>query len=98
MPIEKRGCRISVFEGFVDEFAGKDFECEIDYCDENKGKVSQPFNEMTTTDVCEILLKPMVAAKKNSYVDFSSRTKTIVLSPRSRYLFLTLGNTHLPVL
>ena len=75
VPIEKRGCRISVFEGFVNEFAGKDFECEIDYFDRSRGKVNKQFNEMTTTDVCEILLKPILSAERSSYVDYLVKHK-----------------------
>ena len=75
VPIEKRGCRISVFEGFVNEFADKDFECEIDNFDRSRGKVNKQFNEMTTTDVCEILLKPIVSAEKSSYVDYLVKHK-----------------------
>ncbi len=70
LPIEKRGVHISVTEDFVNEYAGKEFECQIDYFDKNKGIVKKPFEEMTTTDVCEILLKPIVSAEKSSYVDY----------------------------
>ena len=75
LPMEKRGVHISVIEDFVSAYTGKEFECQVDYFDRSKGVVKKPFNEMTTTDVCEILLKPIVSAEKSSYVDYLVKHK-----------------------
>ena len=75
LPFESRGVALCVFEAFVSEYSRKTFECQNDYFDRSKGSVVKTFNEMTTTDVCEILLKPIVAAEKSSYVDYLVKHK-----------------------
>ena len=70
LPFETKGVHISVFKAFVKKHGGKQFLCENDYWDKSKGSVMKTFEEMTTTDVCEVLLKPIVVADKSSYVDY----------------------------
>jgi len=75
LPFETRGVRMSVFKDFVNAYNDKEYVCQNDYFDPSKGSVQKPFNEMTTTDVCAILLKPIVVADKSSYVDYLVKHK-----------------------
>jgi len=100
LPFENRGVRMSVFEAFINTHSGKEYECQKDYFDASKGSVKKPFNEMTTTDVCSILLKPIVTAEKSSYVDYLVKHKDpavvskaqVFISHAWKYKFNSLVN------
>ena len=70
LPFETKGVHISVFKDFVKKHNGNQYLCENNYWDKSEGSVMKTFEEMTTTDVCEVLLKPIVVADKSSYVDY----------------------------
>ena len=75
LPFETKGVHISVFKDFVKKHNGNQYLCENNYWDKSKGSVMKTFEEMTTTDVCEVLLKPIVVADKSSYVDYLVKYK-----------------------
>ena len=69
---------MSVIDDFVNEYTGKEFLCYNAHWDKSKGSVMKTFDEMTTTDVCEVLLKPIVSAEKCSYVDYLVKHKAMI--------------------
>ena len=100
LPFEDRGVRMSVFEDFVNTHSGTEYVCQNDYFDASKCSVKKTFNEMTTTDVCSILLKPIVSAEKSSYVDYLVKHKDpavvckaqVFISHAWKYKFNSLVN------
>ena len=67
----KTGVKISILQELRSRHEHSTFDCLIDYYDPSKGVMKdKPFAEMTTTDVCEMIIKPQVRDYRCSYCDY----------------------------
>ena len=67
----KTGVKISILQELRSRHEHSTFDCFIDYHDPSKGVMKdKPFAEMTTTDVCEMIIKPLVRDYRCSYCDY----------------------------
>ena len=98
LPFPKCGVKISVFHEFVKESNDNNYEefsVPNDYFDPARGKSLKSFNELTTTDVSEIILKPIVVATESSYCEYLQAngmgdqvgTAHVFISHAWKYLF-----------
>ena len=95
LPFETRGVCMSVFKDFVNKHNGNQYLCENNYWDKSKGSVMKTFEEMTTTDVCEILLKPIVSAEKSSYVDYLVKHKDPSVVSKAQAFYFSRLEIHI---
>lgn len=63
----KEGVRLSVFRNIVKEHGKKIFKCPVDNYDHSQGMCKKGFEELTTTDVCNLIIKPSTAESQLSW-------------------------------
>lgn len=71
----KKGVKISVFQSFVNDYRGKSFACFVNQFDNKEGTIKKRFEEMTTTDVCNHVMKPLLAELKCSYCEYLEKSQ-----------------------
>ena len=73
----KEGVLLQVFLNIMKENKGKIFECPIDNYDKSKGMCKKRFDELTTTDVCEQIIKPSTVASQLSWCEQHKQSKNV---------------------
>ena len=70
LPFPKKGVKLSVLLKVVEENKGKTFDCPVNHFNLSEGTNQKAFENFTTTDVCELILKPIVRDEQCSYCEY----------------------------
>ena len=66
----KKGVKLSVLLKIVWENKGKTFDCPLNHFNLSEGTNQKAFEDFTTTDVSELILKPIVRDEQCSYCEY----------------------------
>ena len=70
LPFPKKGVKLSVLQKIVEDNKGKTFDCPLNHFNLSEGTNQKAFENFTTTDVCELILKPIVRDEQCSYSEY----------------------------
>jgi len=96
LPFPKKGVKLSVLLKIVEDNKGKLFDCPVNHFNLQEGAAPKKFEDFTTTDVCEIILKPIVRDEQCSYCEYLENheqghlvgTASVFISHAWKYTFV----------
>ena len=70
LPFPTKGVKLSALMKIVEGNNGKIFDCPVNHFNLQEGAALEKFEDFTTTDVCELIIKPIVRNEKCSYCEY----------------------------